>query len=121
MSVDIAKLRKRYTPATVPICPVCGQKRQQEEYTIDGRGGWACQSDPNRIILIPHKCADPDVLALCDELETARRRLQEARGLLFEREWIFLPGDGLVCLVCGELKSQGHAPDCRLATWLGEP
>ena len=83
MSVDIAKLRKRYA--------------------LDNR-----------------YTRDPDVLALCDELETARARLAEARGLLFEREWIFLPGDGLICLVCGELKSNGHAPDCRLAAWLKE-
>ncbi len=58
------------------------------------------------------------LLALAD-------RVEELEGLLREGEWNWRPPGagrlpGLGCGFCGQARSHGHAPGCRLARALGK-
>ncbi|HID2280523.1 TPA: ead/Ea22-like family protein [Escherichia coli] len=99
--IDYQALRERYSPKPVPECSVCG-----EEMSIQRISGahvtYACSSyggdgdfkigrtladehyEKSRVTVVDD--SDPDVIALLDELEAAKKRIAE----LEERE-ILLP------------------------------
>ncbi|BAX13521.1 TPA: ead/Ea22-like family protein [Escherichia coli] len=92
--IDYQTLRERYSPKPVPECSVCG-----EEMSIQRISGahvvYACSSyggdgdfkigrtladehyEKSRVTVVDD--SDPDVIALLDELETAKSKLNEQR------------------------------------------
>ncbi|EEQ9432758.1 ead/Ea22-like family protein [Escherichia coli] len=94
IEIDYQALRKRYSPKPVPECSVCG-----EEMSIQRISGahvtYACSSyggdgdfkigrtladehyEKSRVTVVDD--SDPDVIALLDELEAAKSKLNEQR------------------------------------------
>ncbi|MBB7900772.1 ead/Ea22-like family protein, partial [Escherichia coli] len=92
--IDYQALRERYSPKPVPECSVCG-----EEMSIQRISGahvvYACSSyggdgdfkigrtladehyEKSRVTVVDD--SDPDVIALLDELEAAKSKLNEQR------------------------------------------
>lgn len=119
--VDIKRVRQMYAVGLGPVCHNCHKptrlefQRAHVSYICDDCNVGGC-ADAYRY----RWHGDPDVLALCDELETARRQLAEAKELLKTAEWVEIVALNPRCPVCGCTENQGHALDCRLAAWLGE-
>ncbi len=80
MSDDIiANLRKRYAEPEIPPCRVCGRKLSLGAI-IQGTKFWYCDTDDLRHWAqseVVRQLADPDVIALCDEVERLRTIISE--------------------------------------------
>ncbi|MCW2424706.1 hypothetical protein M2356_004421 [Citrobacter farmeri] len=92
---DYQVLRERYSPVQVPECPVCGDEMSMQRISSGTHIVYACTGEgddgyfktgrtfadehyvKSRVTVVD--VSDPDVLALLDELEAAKSKLNEQR------------------------------------------
>ncbi len=122
--IDYQTLRERYSPKPVPECSVCG-----EEMSIQRISGahvvYACSSyggdgdfkigrtladehyEKSRVTVVDDSDPDPDVIALLDELEAAKSKLNEQREYY---EGVIADGSKRIA----ELEAEPVSQTCKL-------